>query len=238
MADRFTEIVVEEKMVVSALQSLIDSQIRCTLEIPRTKYSWVTLLLGIRRSKDSYYLLIDKVSGFEAILSRFPGREVSLEFRDAMGVPCTFNTRVVACRSRDILSQLPGEIHRIQRRQYFRVEASLGTEMTFHIGSSEAAEKATIKNYSAGGIAFFLERGTRLEVGESVTGIDVRIPQKAGVIRFDIPKGIVRRVEENSLYGERTLCAIEFQEVPIETRNLMISHIIQDQRVAIQRLRR
>ncbi len=238
MVERFTEIVAEEKMVVAALQSLIDGQIKCTLEIPRTNYSWVTLLLGIRRSKNSYYLLIDKVSGFEAILSRFPEREVSVEFRDAVGVPCTFNVRIAACRSQDILSQLPREIHRIQRRQYFRMEASLGTEVTFHTGSSEVTERGTIRNYSAGGVAFFFERETSLEVGDSVTRIDIRIPQKAGMIQFDIPKGIVRRVEETSFYGGRRLCALEFLEVPIETRNGMISHIFKDQRVAIQRLRR
>jgi hypothetical protein len=238
MAERYTEIVSEEKTVVSALQSLIDSQVRCTLGIPRTRYNWVTLLLGIRRSKDSYYLLIDKVSGFEAILSRFPDREVSMEFRDAVGVPCAFNTRVVAFRSGDILSQLPREIQRIQRRQYFRLEASLGTEMTFHVGDSDVAEKVTIRNYSAGGVAFFPEPGLRLEAGDLVTRIEIRIPRKTGVIQFDIPKGIVRRVEESSLYGGRGLCAVEFLGVPIETRNLMISHIFKDQRVAIQRLRR
>jgi c-di-GMP-binding flagellar brake protein YcgR len=238
MAERFTEIVAEEKMVVGAIQSLIEYQIKCTLEIPRTKYSWVTLLLGIHRSKGTTFLSIDRVSGFETILSRFPDREVSVGFRDAVGVPCMFNTQVVACRARDILSQLPREIHRVQRRQYFRMEASLGTEMTFHVGDSEAVEKAMVKNCSAGGVACFPERETRLEAGDFLSRLEIRIPQKDGVIQFDIPKGVVRRVEEGSSYGEKRLCALEFLEIPIETRNQMVAYIFKDQRVAIQRLRR
>ena len=238
MAERFTEIVAEERMVVAAIQSLVENQIKCTLEIPRTRYSWVTLLLGLQRSKKTYLLSIDRVSGFEAILSRFPDGEVSLGFHDAVGVPCMFTTRVIACRAHDILCQLPKEIHRIQRRQYFRIEAFLGTEMTFHLGDSEAVERVTIKNYSAGGVACFLGTENHLETGDQLARLEISIPQKDGVIQFSIPKGVVRRVEKSASYGEKRLCAIEFLEVPAETRNQMIAHVFKDQRVAIQRLRR
>ncbi len=126
MAEQFSEIITGEKAVIDTLRQVIDSRIVCKMEIPRAKQSWITLLLEIRSIGNDYHLLIDRVAGFEAALSKSPDREVSLEFMDKGRVPSRFNTRVIASHSKEILSELPKVIYRIQRRQYFRIEAPLG----------------------------------------------------------------------------------------------------------------
>jgi c-di-GMP-binding flagellar brake protein YcgR len=239
MAEQYSEVITEDKMVITALQSLIEVRTVCTMEIPRTKHSWITMLLEVEKIDHSYYLSIDKVSEFESTLSRYPDREVSLEFMDEAGVPCQFNTKVVAVRSKDILSELPEAIYRIQRRRYFRIDALLGTEITYRIGPSEEREKEKVKNFSGGGVAFILGKALKFGVGDLLNDLHLTVPAGTGRIDFHIPHAAVRRIEERSYYaGEKTLCAIEFLEISKETRDRLTFHIFKQERVMMQKLRR
>jgi hypothetical protein len=95
MAKQISEIIAGDKDVIHTLRSLIDSRAMCKMEIPRTGQSWITLPLEIRNVRDTHHLLIDRVAGFEAPLSEFPEKEVSLEFKDRAGVPCRFHTKIL-----------------------------------------------------------------------------------------------------------------------------------------------
>ena len=163
MAEPYSEIITGEQAIINALRPLIASRIMCKMGIPHTNQSWITLLLEIRRGRNGHNLLIDTVEGLENVLSRFLGKEVSLEFTDKVGAPCWFYTKVVAYHN-EILSELPQVIYRTQRRHYFRVEAFPGTEITFLVGSSTERKKATVRNYSAGGVGFFVEKELKLSV--------------------------------------------------------------------------
>ena len=135
------------------------------------------------------------------------------------------------------MSELPEVIYRIQRRQYFRIEAFLGTEITFLAGSSTERKKATVKNYSAGGVAFFMEKELKLSVGDLLTDIHLNIPEGGELTHFHIPKASIRRIEPESLYDVKALCAIEFIEIQRETRNNILSHVFRQQMVMIRRVR-
>jgi hypothetical protein len=214
MAEQFSEIITEEKAVIDSLRPLIASRVMCKMQIPRTDESWITLLLEIRNIGNTYHLLIAEKGG----------------------VPCRFNTRIIACSLREILSELPRVIHRIQRRRYFRVEAPLGMEIIFLTESSKEERKAKVKDYSAGGVAFFAQNDWKLNGGDWLTDIRLDIPEGEGVIRFQIPRAAVRRIESESSHGKKTLCAIEFTEIPEPTRNNIFAHAWRQQRVGIQRI--
>jgi len=235
MAEQYSELVTGDRAIIDTLRPLIASRVRCKMEIPRTHENWITLLLEIRNIGSTYHLLIDNLAGFEAALSMFSDREVSLEFTEKGGVPCRFNTRIIACNPREIWAELPRVIYRIQRRQYFRVEAPLGTEITFLTESSTERKRAKVKNYSAGGVAFFMENDWKLNVGNGLTEIHLNVPEGKEMIRFQIAKAAVRRVESESSHSRQALCAIEFTEIPGQTRNQIFSHVLQQQRVGIQR---
>ena len=239
MAEQYTEIISGEGSVITALQSLIDGRVVCTMEIPRTKHSWITLLLEITRIHESPYLLIDRVAGFESIFSHSPETEVSLEYMDSGGVPCRFNCKVIACRPGDILSELPQAIYRSQKRQYFRIEALLGAEIAFRKAPSEKVEKTRVKDYSAGGVAFIMEGNLDFGIGDPLYDIRLNIPEGTEWFNFHVPQAVVRRIELHSYYaGGKTLCAIEFMEISNETRRCIISHILRQQRILIKRIRR
>ena len=236
MVEQYSEIITGEQAIINTLRPLIDSRIVCKMGIPRTRQSWITLVLEIRKDGNAYHLLIDRVAGFEKVLSKSPDKAVSLEFTDKVGVPCWFYTRVIASH-KEILSELPEEIYRIQRRQYFRIEAFLGTEITFLAASSTERKKANVKNYSAGGVAFFMEKDLKLNVGDLLTDILLNVPEGGEPVRFHILKAAVRRIEPGSLYDVKALCAIEFIEIQRETRNNILSHVFRQQTVMIRRIR-
>jgi c-di-GMP-binding flagellar brake protein YcgR len=236
MAEQFSEIITGDRAIIDTLRPVIASRVTCKMEIPRTHESWGTLLLEIRHIGNTPHLLIDKAAGFEAALSMFSDQEVSLEFAEKGGVPCRFNTMIIACNPREILAELPRVIYRSQRRRYFRIEAHLGTEISFLTESSKERKKAQVKDYSAGGAAFFMEYDWKLNVGNWLTEVHLNVPEGKGMIHFQIPKAAVRRIEPESSHRRQALCMIEFTEIPGQTRNNIFSHVLRQQRVGIQRI--
>ena len=236
MAEQYSEIITGKQVIINTLRPLIDSRIVCRMGIPRTMQSWITILLEIRSIGNAYHLLIDRVAGLEDVLSRFPGEEVVFEFTDKIRVPCWFQTRMVTW-GKEVLSELPKAIYRTQKRQYFRVEAFLGTEITFLAGSSADRKKAIVKNYSAGGVAFFMEKDLKLNMGDLLTDIFLNVPEQGELVLFQIPKAAIRHIEPGSRFGEKALCAIEFVEIQTETKNNMLSHVFRQQMVMIRRIR-
>ncbi|HYB21084.1 MAG TPA: PilZ domain-containing protein, partial [Thermodesulfobacteriota bacterium] len=98
-------------------------------------------------------------------------------------------------------------------------------------------KKATVKNYSAGGVAFFMGKDLELNVGDLLTDILLNTPESGELVCFQIPKAAVRRIEPESLYEAKALCAVEFIEIQKETRNNILSHVFRQQMVTIRKIR-
>ena len=147
------EIVGGQKLV-ETLKVLSEAKCYCRMEIPHTGYSWITLIVGLR-TDNSNYLSIDKVTGFEEAFTHAQDKEISIEFLEPDGIPCQFKTRVLECCPESILAEIPGSIHRIQKRRYFRVKAGLETAVVFQLDQA-VEEKAVVRDYALGGLAFFM----------------------------------------------------------------------------------
>lgn len=234
MAEQFIETISGDKSILTTIKYLIDARVLGKIEIPDTEHRWITMILEIKKMKGSSFLSIDKIEGFESILAKYPNREVSLEFMDKGGVPCRFRTKIVECRPKDILSELPREIYRIQKRQYFRINALPGTEITFRIGSSEQ-EKGEVKDLSERGAAFFIEKDLKSSISNLLIDISLKIPEGNGRRSFHIPQAVVRRMVNPSFPDRRTFCAIEFLEMSKEIRDNLMAYISEQQRVVIQK---
>ncbi|MCJ7746669.1 MAG: PilZ domain-containing protein [Desulfobacterales bacterium] len=236
MTNQYIEMISEDKSILSIIQFLIDSRVLGKIEISDTKHSWITMILEVKNIGNSFFLSMDRIEGLESTLSDYPNREVSLEFMDKGGVPCRFRTKVIECRLNDILLELPKEILRIQRRQFFRIKALPGTKITFHMGPSEE-EKAKVENLSVGGVAFIIEKKLKFGLGDLLNNIDLDIPERIEWLRFHILQTVVRRIENPSLHKGRTLCAIELLELPKKTRDNLIAYISKQQMVMIQKVK-
>ena len=232
--DQPSEMISGQKLI-ETLHEWIDSRRICKMEIPETSYGWFTLLSGLQDQAGSQYLLIDKVADFEKAISHSQRQEVSLEILEKNGIRCQFKTRVVKCSPTEIRAELPDVVHRIQRRASFRISALSGTEITFHI-HPEKEEKANVKDYTLGGVAFFLEKDMKLNIGDKVATIHLRLPQRRDFSTIHIPSAVVRRIELDS--NGKSLCALEFLEIPEDSKQQLWNHMIDTQRSLIRKLKR
>ncbi len=235
MPEQYIEMISGDKSILTTIKYLIDARVLGKIEIPETDHHWTTMVLEIKKMKGSSFLSIDKIEGFESFLADHLNREVSLEFMDKGGVPCRFRTKIVECRPKDILSEMPGEIYRIQKRQYPRINTFPGTEITFRIGSS-AQEKGEVKDLSRRGAAFFVEKDLKSGIGNLLIDISLKIPEGNDWHRFHILQAVVRRMDYSSFPDKRTLLGIEFLEMSNEIRDKLIAFISQQQSVVTQKL--
>jgi c-di-GMP-binding flagellar brake protein YcgR len=231
--DEPTEIISGQKLI-EMLHEWINSRRICKMEIPDTNYGWFTLLSGLEMKPGPQHLLIDTVAGFEKALSHSPKQEVSLEILEKDGIRFQFKTRVIKCRPSEIRAELPVEICRIQRRACFRITALSGTEITFHI-HPEKEERAEVKDYSLGGVAFLLEKDMKLNINDRVANIHLKFPQGREFKSIHIASAVVRRVELDSL--GKNVCALEFLEYPENSKQQLWNYMIDTQRSLIRRLK-
>ncbi len=234
MLEQYVETISGETPILTTINYLIDARVVGKIEIPDTEHSWITMISEIKTIQGSSFLSIDKIEGFESILTKYPNQEVSLEFMDKGGVPCRFRTKIVKCRPKHLLSELPREIYRIQKRQYLRINALPGTEITFRTYSSDQ-EKGEVKDLSGGGAAFFLVKDSKFEIGSLLNDISLKIPAGNGRLSFQIPQAVIRRVVLPSFSEKRTLCATEFSEMSKETRDKLAAYISEQQGSMIQK---
>jgi len=236
MRDQFVEITSDGESILKTLQAIIDNRVVGKLQIPDTKYSWITTILDIKRTGGSSFLSIERIDGLESLLSKFPKQEVSLEFMDKGGVPCRFRTRVVEYRFNDIWSELPKEIYRIQKRQFFRIDTPPGAKITFRMGPAQQ-EKGEMKNLCEGGVAFFTEKDLNLHAGDLLNDVTLNIPEGDERLLFYIPQAVIRRMSKPSGHERRTLYGSEFLGMSKEIKEKLMAYISQQQMIVIRKLK-
>jgi c-di-GMP-binding flagellar brake protein YcgR len=229
-----TSEIIREQNVLQLLRSLTGSGKICKMEIPGTPYGWTTLLLEVRKVGNSYYLLFDPVAEFSKAIAHSQNQALSIEFFEKDGVLLTFQTRVVQSLREAIWAELPDSIYRTQKRAFYRVDALLGSEISFKVNSRSEA-RGIIKDYSLGGVAFLVEGDLSLSPNDELTEVLLRFPDEGGWVRFESALARVRRFEKN-IRGKK-LCAVEFLEMSERTQKRLWQHLFKEQRKLLQKIK-
>jgi len=219
------------------LVSFIESRRICKMAIDGTDHAWITILLDLKENFPKPTLMIDGVVEFEKIFSRFRDRPLLFEFFDIDGVPCRFQVRVIRCHPKGIEIELPQEINRIQKRAFFRLEASLGAELTFQVPQGKE-ETVRVRDYSLGGIAFFVKSPSNLKIDDLLRNIHFKLPrEEKGWITIQIPLAVVKRVEPHPEEG-KILGALEILEISDAMREQLRFYMFEEQRSLIRKVRK
>ncbi len=234
--DQENEKIHDAKSIFDNILYLIESRIPLKMEFPRSHFMWTTFLLEIKKTGQESFLLIDHVKQFEKALATRPDGEISLEFREKSGVPCVFRTKVIKSTPEGIWAEFPNMIHRVQKRQNFRIEPPLGSEIIFQQEMGEQGS-ATLQNLSAGGAAFFIKKSLNLSPGDVLHEVELKIPAGDEGLVFGIPEATVRRIEKEYDYG-KSLIGIEFTDIPDQTRNDILAYVLRTQREWIRKIGR
>jgi len=200
------------------------------MEVPRTPFSWITILLGIQREENSDILLVDPVPHFESMLSRSSGQAVSFSVMET-GISCTFTTRVIRCQPQAICLELPRSIQRIQRRAFFRLAASSKAEIIFRVAGKE--EKARVRDYSLGGISFFMASQQKVNLEDELTDLILILPQGKAVVSFPVSQAIVRRIDEH-FEDKKRICALKFLKLEKKIQQELARHMFEEQRFLLR----
>ena len=206
------------------LQAWIDSRRMGKMEILKTPFSWITILLGIQREGDAAYLLVDAVPNFESMLSQSPSQEVVFEILEN-GILCKFRSRVIRHQHREIWLELPGSIQRFQRRAYFRVRATSRAEIIFRNAGKE--EKVPVRDYSLGGVSFLMGSNQHFNPGDEVTDLILTLPQGKAVVSYPIAQAVVRRIDDHFENGGR-LCGLEFLKLEKKAQERLAQHLFEE----------
>ena len=220
--------------VKETLQNLVLSGQICKMEISRTPYSWLTSLSEIKEDGEGILLLVDRIPDFEKALSASRRQEVLVEYLENDGVPWSFLSRVFQVDTQGIWVEFPEKIQRDQKRKFFRLRAPSGTEIFFPGGAGKE-EKGTVKDYSLGGVAFFINKEVSLKPGDQLQNLRLCIPEGREVLKVPVSLAVVIRAEPDFFQGQ-TFCAMEFLEFPESIKKEFNRHIFEKQRNLLHRV--
>jgi c-di-GMP-binding flagellar brake protein YcgR len=218
------------------LQRVMRTRGRVRMEIPASRYCWITMLLALAGDSRNRHLVIDPVADFLRALQRSGASEIQLSFFDREGVPCSFSARVLAVQPREIWAEFPPVIYRWQRRAYYRVQAGAGMEIIFQDAAGPEI-KAQIKDYGLGGLAFYKDRGTgwfrRLVEAMELRGNRILIPSGTKLLEIPVALAVVRRI--TVFHPEAIRGALEFLRIPEASRSQLTRLVFEQQRQRIQK---
>lgn len=226
--------IIEGERIFRILRDVIETRQLCRIRIHSSQFGGLTLILNLRKISKVPCLVIDKIPHIDPILSQPQYKEIDIDFLEKGGVTCYFRTRIIESQQNFILAEIPKTIFRLQRRRFFRIDAKAGAEIIFYTQAG-GEERAKVKDYGVGGIAFFLESQINLKEGEILYDINLKLPCAGQWVTFHIPKGIVKRIKKE--LSDKFICAVEFLEILEKTREKLWYHILEDQRSQIRKFK-
>jgi c-di-GMP-binding flagellar brake protein YcgR len=147
------------------------------------------------------------------------------------GISCKFTTRVIRCQPQAICLELPRSIQRTQRRAYIRLAASSNAEIIFRVAGKE--EKARVRDYSLGGISFFMANQQKLNIEEELKDLILILPHDKAAVSYQISQAIVWRIDEH-FEDKKRICALKFLKLEKKTQQELARHIFEEQRLSLR----
>ena len=161
-----------------------------------------TILLEIKKNR----LIFDLPRPWNANL-----KSARVIYRDQEKIQHSFKVKILETDPEEkvVITSLPKEYFRLERRRFYRVSVPEGSEAIFKYNGQEI--KAEVLNISGCGMAILTPKGTKLEVQDFLEDVELHLMVSTGKAhdqKIKIPKArIVREVPRN---GARKLYGVEF----------------------------
>ncbi len=227
--------------LVELFETLVASKTIMSMQLMGGRYERITYIIGIDTAEKEPRLVVDNPEGFnEAAAGARPWR-LRFNFNGPDKLEYIFQVEGGAARGKDLILPLPDFVERIQRRRNFRIDAPLGSQMSFTL----AAEACIISliNISLGGAYGVLTQPKPKKIPRTLLKKDQRIyrlelcfpgdeEMEAQTIR--IKKAEVRRIEHDR---ERHIYkfAFEFMDMARQEKEKLTRAIYHAQRQFLQK---
>lgn len=93
-----------------------------------------------------------------------------------------------------------------------------------------------MKDYSLGGVAFFMGPHLELKKGDQLIDIELRFPQGMESLDFYVPLAVVRRIEAQP--RGKTICGLEFLAMQETTREMLWQHVFKEERLSLRKTKK
>ena len=200
------------------------------------EYERLTIIIGIQaKSKDPRFI-IDYPAGFKEAVNDVGVWEMRFEFLGTEKLPYTFRTSGGEIFQDKIWINFPQIIERIQRREYYRLEAPMGTKI--HIQQGLVKHFLSVLNVSEGGALISLkkrlQREKNLDIGEHLRRLGLEFPSKEDELRVPIREAFVIRSEKDPLI-ERLRYGLQFTQIERKNQNVLKDLIYRFQRELLRK---
>jgi hypothetical protein len=152
---------------------------------------------------------------------------VTLEYSDPSKVLCHFQAKVIKISPQIIWVGCHQVIYRLQRRTLYRFKTQGGTEIVFRL-SPEEEEKASVHDYSLGGVAFLSGRPLPLKTDDQLKDLFLRIPEKGEWLIVAILLAIISGFEVLVRPGT-FLYALEILQMDENNKNFFLAIFLRNQ---------
>ncbi len=194
-------------------------------------YERLTIVTDLYREDNDYFIIIDYPYGFREAAGEDKAWRLRFEFTGKDRLPYVFRTRGGEFVREGVRLPLPEFIERRQRRKNFRLEAPLGTILTFT--KDDKKYEANVINISIGGALVSLPRKSssrpQLEMNEYIKSININFPSNEEKLLVHVREALIKRVQKDLERGQY-LFAIQFTDIAREESNLLQELIFRFQR--------
>ncbi len=168
----------------------------------REGYNRLTMITAIRRRSDKYQFAIDPPNGFDEAVVGLNPWTLHFQLTGPDKLEYRFTTSGGAFEGAAIWIDFPGQVERVQRRRFFRVDTVPGTRLSFALKGEP--HQMDVVNLSIGGALAMFARGksklagqSPLQLKDEVRAVQLICPLEGEVLTAGIQKFQVVRVEED-----------------------------------------
>lgn len=227
--------------LIALFDTLVASKTIMSMQLMDSRYERITYIVGIDTAGNEPRLVVDNPEGFNAAAADASPWRLRFNFNGPDKLEYIFEVNGGNTRGKDLVLPLPDFVERIQRRKNFRIDAPLGSQMSFTL-SAEACALSLI-NISLGGAFGVLTQPKPKKIPRALLKKDQRVyrleltfpgdeEMEAQTIR--IKKAEVRRIEHDR---ERHIYkfAFEFMDMAGQEKEKLTRAIYHAQRQFLQK---
>jgi len=219
------------KSLIRLFRGLIEDKTVLRVFLLGKDYERLTIVTNLEEKDSETFITVDYPGGFKRAVEGTTNWRLRFEFTGKDRLPYIFRTEGGELIKGGIRLKLPPFIERRQRRKSFRLEAPLGTKLTF---TKDFKKYVTnVINISLGGALVSLEKREHkkpvVDVDEYLKGLKVSFPSKEEESVVYIKEAMVKRVEKD-IYQGLFNYALQFTDVEKKDSDLLQRLIYQFQR--------
>ena len=227
---------ITDQGIFELIEQLQKDRIIIKIHLLGKDYEHLTAVTGVRTKGRIPHFMIDYPRGFREAVTGVETWKIQFEFIGKDKVPYTFKTSGGQTSRGKILIRFPESIDRIQRREYFRLGAPVGTKIDSIINST--LHEIVVINISEGGALVSFGKGAKeksfLKTGGLLRDLTLLFPSEEEELKVIIKKALVKTVEKDPLTNHYRY-SLQFTDIEKDEKDALRGLIYKFQRGFLRR---